>query len=122
MNWFMAKITYQIVCGNGDHIPQFDEQLRLIGAADEQAAFNKAKSIGLKEQETFYNQKQQLVQWIFIDVSELYQLDLVDGAELYSKITEQDHPGKYIDLIRLKAEEIQSKYTHKTLHEAAVWG
>jgi hypothetical protein len=28
MRWFVAKIVYQIICGNGNHMPQFDEQLR----------------------------------------------------------------------------------------------
>ena len=25
MNWFLAKIIFRIVCGNGDHAPQFDK-------------------------------------------------------------------------------------------------
>ncbi|MCU7552073.1 DUF4288 domain-containing protein [Chitinophagaceae bacterium LB-8] len=120
MNWFLAKITYQIICGDGDHTPQFDEQLRLIGASNEKEAFAKAKKIGLSEEDNFYNQKQQLVQWVFINVSELNQLDLVDGAELYSRITEQDHAGRYIDLIHLKAEEIQSRYYSANNYQQAI--
>jgi hypothetical protein len=119
MNWYLAKITYQIICGNGNHTPQFDEQLRLIGALDENEAFSKARSIGLQEQETFFNQKQQLVQWIFINVSELNQLDLFDGAEVYSRITEQDNAEIYIDLLHLKAEEIQSRYAQSTTYQPA---
>lgn len=120
MNWFMAKITYQIVCGNGDHMPQFDEQLRLIGAANEQEAFFKARAIGFAEQETFYNQADQPVQWVFINVSELYQLELKDGAELYSRITEQDRADTYIDLLHLKAGEIQNRYVHKPIHDLSI--
>jgi hypothetical protein len=119
MNWYLAKITYQIVCGNGNHTPQFDEQLRLIGAVDEKEAYFKARSIGLQEQETFFNQKQQLVQWVFINVSELNQLDLVDGAEVYSRITEQDNADTYIDLLHLKADEIQNRYVHNTIGKPA---
>ena len=118
MNWYMAKITYQIVCGNGSHTPQFDEQWRLIGATDEKEAFNKAKTIGMKDQETFFNHKQQLVQWVFINVSELNQLDLIDGAEIYSRITEQDQASVYIDLLHLKAEDIQSKYARSGTHSS----
>src|SRR3712207_6594892 len=108
MNWYLAKIVYQIICGNGAHKPQFDEQLRLVQAANEEEAFSKARKIGEAEQEVFYNQKQQLVQWRFVNVSELYQMDLVDGAELYSKITEQDDAKTYVDVIRMKAEQLQS--------------
>lgn len=109
MNWYLAKIIYQIVCGNGDHTPQFDEQLRLVGAASEEEAFSKATSIGKNEQEVFYNQRQQLVKWVFVNVSELYQLNLVDGAELFSKITEQDHADSYINLVHQKAKQIQNR-------------
>ncbi|MEP7129294.1 MAG: DUF4288 domain-containing protein, partial [Chitinophagales bacterium] len=29
MNWYLAKIVFRIICGDGLHQPQFDEQLRL---------------------------------------------------------------------------------------------
>ena len=45
MNWYMAKIVFRIICGEGHHTPQFDEQLRLIGATNEEEAFEKAKAI-----------------------------------------------------------------------------
>ena len=35
MKWYLAKIIYRIICGEGIHTPQFDEQLRLIHAEDE---------------------------------------------------------------------------------------
>ena len=46
MNWFMAKIVYRIICGEGDHTPQFDEQLRLIVADNEEEALKKGYAIG----------------------------------------------------------------------------
>ena len=43
--------------------------------------------MGYKEQETFYNRKEQLVQWQFINVSELYLLnELIDGAEFIQEL------------------------------------
>ena len=39
MNWYLAKFVYRIVCGNGNHIPQFDEQLRLITADNRKKRF-----------------------------------------------------------------------------------
>jgi hypothetical protein len=88
MKWYISKIVFQIICGNGQHTAQFDEQLRLIQAADAEAAFHKATALGRSESETFYNQKEQLVQWKFIDVSDLYPLSLIDSGELVSKIEE----------------------------------
>lgn len=116
MNWYLSKIIFQIVCGDGKHTPQFDEQLRLIKAADEEEAFRKAVSIGTSEQETFYNQKQQLVQWRFINVSELHQMSLIDEAEIHSRISEVDCAEDYIGFIHKKAERIQNNHADRLMH------
>ncbi len=110
MNWYMAKIVYRIICGEGNHTPQFDEQLRLIEADSEVMAFEKAKAIGEKEQESFLNQKKQLVQWKFINVAELYGLSLTDGAEMYSRVQETEHAGSFIDTINKRADHIMSAF------------
>jgi len=116
MNWFLAKIVYRIVCGEGDHTAQFDEQLRLIQAADENEAFDKAKAIGEQEQEMFLNQQQKLVTWQFVNVCELYKISaLIDGAELYSRIQETDNAGLYTELVHKKAAHIKANNTHKYL-------
>ena len=119
MNWYLAKIVFQIVCGNGDHTPQFDEQLRLVSAATKEEAFHKAQQMGKKEEETFFNSKQQLVQWQFINVSELYRLsDLIDGAELYSRIEEKENAEAYVYTVNQKAENIFFTQTHQLLNLA----
>jgi hypothetical protein len=116
MNWYLSKIIFRIICGEGRHTPQFDEQLRLIAATDEHQAFEKAVAIGEKEQDKFYNQDQQLVQWQFINVAELYRLTgLLDGAEMYSRIQETDDPEAYIDLANRRADHIRLSSTHKIL-------
>jgi Domain of unknown function (DUF4288) len=110
MNWYLSKIVFRIICGDGNHTAQFDEQLRLIRAANLQEAFTKGQLMGMREEETFFNNEQQLVQWQFINVSELYQLDeLIDGAELYSRIEEKENAAAYIDIIYKKAEQISSE-------------
>lgn len=96
---------------------QFDEQLRLIAAANEEEAFEKATSIGKDEEDSFYNLKQQLVRWQFINVSELYHLnELIDGAEMYSRISEVDNAEAYITFVHRRAESIQRKNTHRLLN------
>lgn len=116
MNWFLAKIVYRIVCGDGDHTAQFDEQLRLVQANNETEAFAKAQAIGEQEQEMFLNQQQKLVQWQFVNVCELYKVSaLIDGAELYSRIQETDNANAYIDIVNKKAAHIQSENTHRYL-------
>ena len=116
MNWYLGKLIFRIICGDGNHTPQFDEQLRLIAARDEQEAFDKAMSIGRREQDGFFNDEQQLVQWKFINVAELYRLSgLLDGAEMYSRIQETDDPEAYIDHANRLADHIRASTTHQML-------
>lgn len=116
MNWYLSKIIFQIVCGEGRHTPQFDEQLRLISAANEQQAFEKAVAIGQQEEDAFFNYEHKPVQWKFINVAELYKLSgLLDGAEMYSRIQETDDPDTYIDDIHRRAAHIKVNSTHKIL-------
>jgi len=116
MNWYLAKIIFRIICGDGNHTPQFDEQLRLISAHDEEEAFEKAMSIGKREQDRFFNHENRLVQWKFVNVAELYRLSgLLDGAEMYSRIQETDDPEAYIDHANRLAEHIRAGGTHKIL-------
>jgi hypothetical protein len=117
MNWYLAKIVYRIICGTGNHTAQFDEQLRLISAGDEEQAFEKAVKMGHSEADSFCNTKNELITWKFINISELYKLgDLMDGAELYSRIQEVDDGEVYTEAIHRKAATIREKTTHQVLH------
>jgi len=66
MKWYLAKLVYRILCGDGNHTAQFDEQLRLINAQDELHAFQKARSLGHREQDNFLNAVNKPVIWKFI--------------------------------------------------------
>src|SRR5207342_3975575 len=86
MSWYLSKIVFRIVVGEGDHKPQFDEQLRIIAACNEGQAFEKAQELGRREEDSFLNKRQELVRWEFINIVELYKMtELIDGAEMYSK-------------------------------------
>ena len=116
MKWYIAKIVFRIICGDGDHAAQFDEQLRLIDAGDEVEAFRKASSLGKNEEDSFYNLKQQLVRWQFINVSELHPLSgLDDGTQLYSRINEVDDGTAYTTFVNRRAESIQRKLSHQLM-------
>lgn len=119
MNWYLAKMIFRIVCGDGQHTAQFDEQLRLISAGSKEEAFHKAQLLGGKEEEMFFNNNQQLVQWQFVSVSELLLLhELIDGAELYSRIEEKENADAYLDIIYKKAEQIRFGNTLELLNLA----
>ncbi len=114
MDWYLTKLVYRIICGNGEHMAQFDEQLRLIYAEDEMHAFNKAQIIGEKEQQLFRNTKQQLVNWKFINVTELHKLDnFTDGAEIFSQIRETVDGNHYQHMVQAKSRTLSEYCTEQ---------
>lgn len=116
MNWYLSKMVFRIICGNGNHTAQFDEQLRLIAAPDPEEAFYKSQKLGLQEDDSFLNHQQQKLHWKFINVSNIYKLsELLDGAELYSRIEEKDNADAYIHAINQKAENIIQTDTYNLL-------
>jgi hypothetical protein len=119
MNWYITKMVFRIICGDGNHTPQFDEQLRLMKAHSREEAFHKAHTLGGREEEMFFNNNQQLVQWQFISISELYQVnEFIDGAELYSRIEEKEDADSYVHIIHKKAEQIMFGNTLAALNLA----
>jgi Domain of unknown function (DUF4288) len=119
MKWYLAKMVFRIICGEGEHTPQFDEQLRLVAGLSKEEAFQKAREMGKKEEEAFYNSKDQLVQWQFINISELYLLnELIDGAELYSRIEEKENADAYIYTVNQKASTLFFNHSSQLLQLA----
>ena len=111
MKWYLAKLIFRVTCGNGNHRPQFDEQLRLIFADDDLHAFHKARLVG--DSESVGNILTP-AKWKFIDVSELHLLsELTDGAEIYSIINEEDDPGRYITNIKKSAAQLLQNGLHQ---------
>ncbi len=116
MKWYLAKIVYRILCGDGNHTPQFDEQLRLVKADDDLQAFQKARLIGEREQDNFLNSIQKPVHWRFIDVCEVHALnDIADGAEMYSRIREEEDADIYITLVQLRAKHLLESSLHQSI-------
>lgn len=104
MNWYIAKIVFNISAENTAHKPQFDEQLRLIAAASIEEAFHKARTLGIKEEDSFLNDSMNKVKWEFVDVAEILPLKKIeDGMELYSHIHETDEARSYINWVHQKA-------------------
>jgi hypothetical protein len=116
MKWYLAKLVYRIICGEGRYTPQFDEQLRLVYAEDDLHAFQKARTTGHLEEDNFLNNVQKPVHWKFIDVSELHLLtELIDGAELYSRIREEEEAESYIKVTKQRANSILENSMHKCI-------
>lgn len=119
MDWYIAKLIFRIICGDGNHQPQFDEQLRLISAENESEALHKARQIVWAEQDSFMNGSQQVVRWEFVNITELYKAGpLTDGAELYYTILETDDAEGYLEVVRQKALAIEAPKSHAKYAEA----
>lgn len=109
MNKYIAKIVFQIISGKGDHKAQFDEQLHLIESTDEKEALRKAREKGRSEEDSFPNEKNEIVKWKFIDVVDLLEIrDMRDGAQIYSRIEESEDAGNYINAAKQKARTIET--------------
>ncbi|CAN5400858.1 hypothetical protein BH11BAC3_BH11BAC3_41020 [soil metagenome] len=108
MNCYLAKLVYRIICGEGSHTAQFDEQIRLIYAEDYLHAFHKARLIGDSEGDNCLDDDPSInVKWKFIDVSELLLVSTeTDGAEIYTIVKEEDDADTYIRTIKKKATSI----------------
>ena len=111
MNWYISKIVFSISSENTAHKPQFDEQLRLISASSTEEAFLKARKLGLREEDAYINDRNNIVKWEFINVSEVIPLiNIEDGAELYSNIHETDEAQAYIHCVHQKAIFIRNEF------------
>jgi hypothetical protein len=104
MHWYIVKIVYEIICGDGRHTAQFDEQLRLVEAENLTDALQQGISIGQLEAVDFQNAQQLLVQWKFFAVPEIIPIsNMMHGAELYSRIREVDHVQQYKEVLLQRA-------------------
>jgi hypothetical protein len=104
MNWYLAKLTFRITSGYG----QFDEQLRMIYALDEEEALLKARKIGLQQEECLMTSYQQPVAWEFVNVAELIALpSLADGMEVYSRLFETNEPERHVHDVHRRAMDLQ---------------
>lgn len=111
MNTYLSKLIFNITIENGEQLQQFDEQIRIIQANDLESAFLKAKALGKKEEETFINEKKQLVTWKFIDVTDLYPLqEYKDGEQLYSSTHEIPDGDAFIKYTKEKSMLIQTNF------------
>ncbi len=107
MNWFLAKIIFQVICGNGKHPAQFEEQIRLIQAADKAAAFTKANTLAKNEEESFFSLSNQMICWKMVAVTDIYPFNTeLDGAELFSGTREEEDADAFIYLAKLRSNDL----------------
>lgn len=110
MNWYITKLVFNIAAERSTN--QFDEQLRLVAAESKEEAFLKARTIGLREEDIFYNDNLKEVKWEFVNVAEIIPIyNLEDGTELYSRIHETEEATAYIHFVHKKAIALRKNST-----------
>ena len=106
MNWYLAKLIFQIRSGEGTHTPQFDEQWRLIRADEVAWAYEKASVLGRMDDHSFLNNRNEIVMWKFIEVADIHLVgSLEDGAALFSVTEEPINAEAYIEQVKLKSQK-----------------
>ena len=107
MKWYIAKLVFAIRSSRKRKVTEFDEQLRLISARNENEAFLKARLIGVREEE--HNDGEYNAMWEFVDVIGLSQFEMKDGAEVSSGIRELEYVDSYISYVYQQARNIEAK-------------
>ena len=67
---------------------QYEEQWRLILAADENEALTNSRKVAMKEECMFIDRHGRAVSWKFIAVKDIQEIDLTHGALLTSSVKE----------------------------------
>jgi hypothetical protein len=87
MNWYVATLIVQ--CRVADQAPSTcDEPIRLVLAADADAAYDKAIWLGKGEEVSYLNMYGEEVRWEFVGLENLEMLedDLHDRVEIRSRL------------------------------------
>lgn len=116
MHWYLAKMVFRITCGHGRHKAQFDEQVRLIQASHHGEALEKARRIAAEESLSTDAIPVDSARWSLVDVPELYRLQgMVDGAELFSQVREEEDGTLFEELVRRRAAMLRYNVHHQIL-------
>nr|WP_294898316.1 DUF4288 domain-containing protein [uncultured Pedobacter sp.] len=109
MNWFVAKLIFEIKTQDSKSA-QFDEQLRLIEAVNEELAIEMAYQLGLMQQEEIINRDNHAVVWKFVAVTEIHSIgDIAHGKEIHYHITEPEQAEQYLALVHAKASYLKNR-------------
>ena len=113
MNWFAVKMIFQIEDKEKTY-PQFDEQIRLIDAINEDLALEMAYQIGMMEVDEVTTSKQQKLNWRFIAVTEVQHIGNIEhGKEIHYQINEPEEMNTYLQMVKEKAEGLKNRKTNR---------
>lgn len=106
MNWYLAKLVFQVRSGAGAHTPQFDGQWRLIRADEVAWAHEKATVLGRMDECCQLNHENEMLEWKFIEVTDIIPIvEFEDGEQIFSTTEEPINPESYIQSVKIHAKK-----------------
>lgn len=110
MKWFAVNCIYQVICGEGKHAPQFNEQTRLIQAIGQIQALDKARLNAVNFNPPFENCEGEKVVWKFIGVGGISAVEeLADGVEVSSSIIEPESADQYLEELKHRNQSLTNQ-------------
>lgn len=110
MKWFAVNCIYQVICGEGKHAPQFNEQTRLIQAIGQIQALDKARLNAVNFNPPFENCEGEKVVWKFIGVGGISAVEeLADGVEVSSSIIEPESADEYLEELKHRNQSLTNQ-------------
>jgi len=112
---YIAQLYFEIQ-SQEQNKSQFDCQLRMIQAENEEEAFFLAKEIGLKETTQFVNENGKLVKWNFVGITHIQELDFSEnGTQIFSDTIEIDKKDTFLSYIQTKSKDLAMNISKKEL-------
>lgn len=87
MKAYTAQIIFRIKCG-GVASEQYEEQWRLLYAADDRSALQEARRIGAADATTFVDRHGRTIKWELVAIKDLQPVSLENGSLLISTVKE----------------------------------
>ncbi|MEH3114146.1 DUF4288 domain-containing protein [Pedobacter terrae] len=98
MKWFAVNCIYQVICGDGKHSPQFNEQIRLIQAECIGKVLSKANLNAVHFNPSLNDCRGDKIVWKFLGVGGIAEVaELKDGVEVSSRIVEPRSVKLYLE-------------------------
>lgn len=112
---YIAQLYFKIETENQNK-SQFDCQLRMIQAENEEEAFFIAKGIGLTESSQFINTNGKLVKWEFVGITSISEFSMNEnGTTLFSNTIETDSKDDFSNYIQTKTKDLALEISKKEL-------
>lgn len=89
MKAFIAQVIYKIEC-EGQRTDQYEEQWRLVYAANDRGALDEARKVSKDEEAVMVDRHGRTVEWKLVAVKDLQEVDLANGGLLFSMIREAE--------------------------------